>query len=201
MKPIMLARRAATGVLVGFALLLSGCATHYVDNSVKEVPVASFRAPASPQPTQFFFEFQTRGVANAHATQHLKARVKTQVEQSGLFRPLTDTPAPGGQMVSVTVNNVPLSDDAFSKGFATGLTFGLIGSEVSDGYVCTIRYSSRAGDPIVKNARHAIYTTLGAASAPKNAIAAKDVDEAVTLMLRQVISTALHELSQDPNFR
>ena len=82
-----------------------------------------------------------------------------------------------------------------------GLTFGLAGSKVTDGYVCQVSYSRGAGTaPIVKQARHAIHTTLGASAAPGNAVKADSPDAAVTLMTRQVISQALRDLALDAAF-
>jgi hypothetical protein len=150
---------------------------------------------------QLLFEFQTKGVANARATTLLKPKIQAQVESSGLFAGVSDTPAADGALLSVTLNNVPLSDDAFSKGFVTGLTFGLAGSQVSDGYVCTARYTTTNGAaPVAHQARHAIHTTMGATSSPGNAAKAENIDSAVTTMTRQILSNVLNDLSQDPAF-
>lgn len=189
---------AAAVVLLG---LFGGCASHYVDGNTPEVPVASYKKPASVQPVQFLFEFQTKGVANARATQIVAPRVRSQVESSGLFASVSDAPTPGGALLSITLNNVPLSDDAFSKGFMTGLTFGLAGSQVSDGYICTARYTpASGGNAVTAQARHAIHTTMGATSSPGNAVKADNIDAAVTLMTRQVMSQVLDQLSKDPAF-
>jgi len=68
--------------------------------------------------------------------------------------------------------------------------------------VCTVRYLNGTNDPaLVKQARHAIHTTLGASSAPENATKAENAEEAVTLMTRQVISNLLNDLSHDPSFK
>lgn len=195
--PLYAARWLAIGLLVA----LGGCASFYVDGTTKEVATADFKKPDQPRPVQMLFEFQTKGAANDRATQMLKARVVEQIKASGLFTSVDDAPAPGGALLSITLNNVPLTDDAFSKGFVTGLTFGLAGSKVSDGYVCTARYSPSTGEPIVKQARHAIHATLGAAAAPGNAAKADNVEAAVTLMTRQVVSNVLNDLSRDPAFK
>jgi hypothetical protein len=191
--------------LMGFALLaslLSGCAAMYVDGNTKEIPVAQYKAPEPKRPVQVLFEFQTKGVANARATELLKSKVVAQIKQSGLFSELTDAPAAGGGFLSLTLNNVPLTDDAFTKGFVTGLTFGLAGSQVTDGYVCTVKYTGASGgDAVVKQARHAIHTTLGSGSAPANAVKAENGEQAVFMMTRQVISNVLHDLSQDAAFQ
>ncbi|MDM0025797.1 hypothetical protein [Variovorax saccharolyticus] len=180
---------------------LTGCATHYVDGSTKEVSAEQFRKPDAPQEVQVVFEFQTKGVPNAAATQQLKTQVLQKVKDSGLFTAVSEQPVPQGAMLSLKLNNVVLTDDAFSKGFATGLTFGLAGSQVSDGYICTVSYLGNGqAAPITKSARHAIHTTLGAAKVPGNAEKAATIQEAVTKMTSQVVSTALNDLSQDPAF-
>lgn len=184
------------------AAVLAGCASFYVDSGTKEVPASQYRRVEPLHPVQLLFEFQTKGVSNARATTYVKTRVLDQVKASGLFSEVSEQPVAGNALLSVTLNNVPLTDDAFSKGFVTGLTFGLAGSKVSDGYVCTVNYTPAAGAaPIVKLARHAIHTSLGATSAPENAVKATSIEEALTLMVRQVVSTALNDLTQDPAFK
>lgn len=186
---------------LSLAAVLGGCASVYVDGSVKEVPAAQMSKPAKAVPVQVFFEFQTKGVANAQATSLLKAKVLEQITQSGLFASLVEQPVAGSGQLSITLNNVPLSDDAFSKGFVTGLTFGLAGSQVSDGYVCTARYMPGNGAPAVtKSARHAIHTTVGNAAAPGNATKAASMEEAAYTMTRQVLSQVLNDLSKDASF-
>jgi hypothetical protein len=184
------------------AAALTGCASFYVDGNTREVPVAQYKKPAETRPVQLLFEFQTKGVVNARATELLKKQVTEQVTASGLFASVDDKPVAGGALLSVTLNNVPLTDDAFSKGFVTGLTFGLAGSKVSDGYVCTLTYTgANQALPITKQARHAIHTTLGATDTPPNATKADTMEAAARAMTRQVVSTGLNELSQDPSFK
>lgn len=181
--------------------LLTGCASFYVDTSTPDVPPSEFKKPGTPRPVQLLFQFQTKGTVNEIATKQLKDRVADHVRASGLFASVSDQPAEGGALLSVTLNNVPLTDNAFTKGFVTGLTFGLAGSTVSDGYVCTVSYSAKPGQAaLVKQARHAIHTGMGAGSAPSQAIKANSAEEAVNTMTRQVVSRALKELSDDNAF-
>lgn len=183
-------------------LSLTGCASFYVDTATKEVAAADYKKPTSPRPVQVVFEFQTKGVANARATQFLAPQVLEQIKGSGLFSELKDTPVEGGAMLSVVINNVPLTDDAFGKGFVTGLTFGLAGSQVSDGYVCTLKYLSQPqAAAINKTTRHAIHTVLGAKGAPTNGTKMDSLELAVKTMTRQIVSAALDELSHDPEFK
>lgn len=191
-------RRAALSLIVTTTTLLGGCASAYLDGATREVPVAHFKKPATPAPVQLLFDFQTKGVANAQVTALLRERVLAQVKSSGLFSDVGSAAVPNGAVLSITINNVPLTDDAFSKGFVTGLTFGLAGSQVSDGYVCTASYRASAdAPPLVKHARHAIHTTMGAAATPGNAIKMANHTEAAHQMTTQVVSNLLNDVSQD----
>jgi len=183
-------------------VLLVGCANMYVDGSTKEITSAQYKKPDQPRPVQALFEFQTKGVSNVRATDYLKTRVIEQVKSSGLFSEISEGPADGGALLSITLNNIPITDDAFSKGFVTGFTFGLAGSQVTDGYVCTARYTNGDSAPAIeKKARHAIHTTIGNTAEPTNAIKAANGDEAVTTMTRQIVSNVLSDLSLDENFQ
>ncbi|AMO22831.1 hypothetical protein GCM10027034_33120 [Ramlibacter solisilvae] len=195
-------RRFLGAALLSCLALLTGCATHYVDGSVKDTPSAQFVKPAQPKPAQLLFEFQTKGTANARATDHIKPMVSEAVRSTGLFSELQDTPAAGGGVLSVTLNNVPLSDDAFSKGFVAGLTFGAAGQQVTDGYICTVSYLPPGqSKPVVKTARHAIHTTVGAKDGPVNAYKASNIEDAVRTMVRQVMGVTLADLSRDGALR
>ena len=176
----------------------TGCASLYVDTATKEVPVSEMKKPAQLKPTQVVFEFQTKGAPNAAATKLLKDDVNAQVAGSGLFAPAAAT---GSAMLTISINNIPLTEDAASKGFVTGLTFGLAGSAVTDGYVCTVSYLPPGQSaPIVKTARHAIHATIGNASPPPGAGKPVDGVTAAKTMARDVISNALRDLSIDPAF-
>lgn len=196
------ARRCVLGMLLATTAFLGGCASAYLDGATKEIPVAQFKKPATPAPVQLLFDFQTKGVANAQATAMLRDRVIAQVKSSGLFSDVSPTAVPSGAMLAITLNNVPMSDDAFSKGFVTGLTFGLAGSQVSDGYVCTASYrAAKDSAPIVKQVRHAIHTTMGAAATPGNATKMPSLQEAAFQMTTQAVSNLLNDVSQDASFK
>lgn len=180
--------------------LLSGCASVYVDTATKAIPVSEMKKVAQPKPVRLVFEFQSKGAPNARATEFLKETVTEQVKTSGLFSAL-DSSSPNDGILNVTLNNVPLTEDAASKGFVTGLTFGLAGTAVTDGYICTVTYLAPGKtQPVTKTARHAIHTVLGNASAPVNAVKSESVDVAVRTMTKDVLSNALRDLSHDAAF-
>ncbi|WP_377159057.1 hypothetical protein [Roseateles sp. UC29_93] len=184
------------------AIGLTGCMSVYVDNRPAEVPASQFARPAEPKPVQLFFEFQTKGVQNQQATALLKGRITDQVRTSGVFSSVSETPVDGGASLSIVLDNVPTSDDAFSKGFVTGLTFGLVGSQVGDGYLCTATYRAPgAAEPVVKKARGILWATVGAKSSPEGATKADSIDAAMTRISRQVVSNVLNDVTRDPAFR
>ncbi|RYY93580.1 MAG: hypothetical protein EOO24_26490 [Comamonadaceae bacterium] len=194
-------RHVLTAVLLAGAALLTGCATHYVDGAHKGAAVGVVK-PAQAAPVQLVVEFQTKGVANARATQIVQPMVAEDVRASGLFSEVKDTPGAGSGLISVTLNNVSLTDDAAAKGFMAGLTFGAAGQQVTDGYICTVSYLAPGQSaPVVATARHAIHTTVGNHGGPSNAYKASSMEDALRVMLREVVGSALGTLSRDSGFR
>ncbi len=189
-------------LLLGAVLALNGCASFYVDGNSPEVASAEFKKPASPGPVQIIWEFQTKGVANARATEFLKPKVREQIAASGLFTSVTETPAPDGALLVFRMNNIPLSDDAFSKGFVAGLTFGLAGQTVGDGYDCSLRFTrgGQGAQPVSKEAKHVLYTSIGSGGPPPGAQKMANAEEAITTVLKQVLSRLLNEVSKDAGF-
>jgi len=202
MKLKQLVRLALVAGASVVALGLAGCASMYVDGNLPETQKSEFRKPAQPPAVQLAFEFQTKGASNARATEFLKAKVKSQVQDSGLFSSVSDTAVPGSGLLAITVNNIPLTNDAAAKGFVTGLTFGLAGTTVADGYDATLSYSppsSTAAATRVQG-KHIIHTSIGTGSPPAGAIKTSGGEEAVTLMMKQLVSRLLADLSKDPAF-
>ena len=193
-------KRFSVAFTLAGAALLSGCASSYVDTATKEVPVAQYKKPAQLKPVKLSFEFQSKGAPNSRATDLLKDQVAEQVNNSGVFTDAVGVPDAG--ILQVVLNNVPVEgQNPAAAGFVTGLTFGAVGSSVTDGYVCTISYLAPGqSQPVQVSARHAIHTTLGAASAPVNAEKSPSMEAAVRKMTRDVVSTALRDLSHSANF-
>jgi hypothetical protein len=192
------AKRAIS--LTGAAIItvsLSACMTphSYVDGSLGETHYADLKKPATPQPIQLMVEFQTKGVANARATEYARSHVYEQVSQSGLFSQVSYDPVPSGRKLFVSINNVPLTDGAAAKAFGTGLTMGLVGTMVTDGYVCTTSYVEPGHDAVTEVVKHSIYTTIGNASGPEG-LKPMPIQQASDTALRQMIGKSLEELDQ-----
>ena len=181
---------------------LSACGSFYVDDSIHDLTAAERAPVAAPKPVQLIFDFQTKGVSNTRARDLVSAQATTAVKDSGLFSTVGPDAQPDGAVVQVTINNVPLDDNAFAKGFMVGFTFGLVGTTVGDGYICTVDYLGGPNEArITKMERDAIYTSLGAtASTPVHATKMKGLDEALHLMVHKCVGNALNDLARDPGF-
>lgn len=179
------------------ALSLSACISphSYVDGSLGEPHYADFKKPAAPQPIQLIVEFKTKGVTNARVTDYAKPRVYEQVSQSGLFSNVSYDPVPSGRKLLVSINNISLTDNAEAKGFGVGLTLGLVGTMVEDGYECTASYVEPGHEPVTRVVKHAIYTTIGNASGPQG-LQPMPVQQAGATVIRQMVGRSLEELDQ-----
>jgi hypothetical protein len=195
--------RAWLCLLLVASVFLGGCASFYVDGNSPEVAASEFKKPATPGPVQLIWEFQTKGVANARATEYLKPKVREQIAASGLFTSVLETPAPDGALLVLRINNIPLTEDAVSKGFITGLTFGLAGQTVADGYECSLRFTpgGQGAQPVEKQAKHVLYTGLGTGGPPPGALKMASGEEAISTVLRQVLSRLLNQVSRDASFQ
>jgi len=178
-------------------LSLSACMTphSYIDAKLGDTDYATLKKSIAPQPVQLLVEFQTKGVPNARVTDNVRSQVYEQVAQSGLFSQVSYSPVPSGRKLSITINNVPLTDNAAAKGFGVGLTFGLVGTMVTDGYECTASYVEPGHDVVTKVVKHAIYTTIGNASGP-DGLKAMSIQQASITALRQLVGKSLEELDQ-----
>lgn len=192
------------GLLVTMSLVGCGVVPKpFVDPHLRDVDASQFKKPDPIHPVQLLFDFKTKGVENPKATDVLKARVADQVAKSGLFGAISEAPVQGGALLTITVDHVAVDgSDGMGKAFASGLTFGLVGTAVTDGYIADGNYvAPGASTPIVKEVRHAIHTMIGNHEPPPGAVASPSLEEAATTMLHQVVSHLLNDISHDPAFR
>lgn len=196
--PLKSASKFALGLTV--VLTLSGCLStrSYVDTALPRVGKAEVGTVATPGPVQVLAEFRTQGNANARATGFMKPRVVAVVNESGLFASATEAAAANGATLSVVIDNVPLTDNAAAKGFGTGLTFGAVGTMVTDGYTATLTY--RRGDENKSvEVKHAIHTTVGNHKGPDD-LTPVTPDEAAGQVIDQITWNGLKQLREQGAF-
>lgn len=193
--------RAAASLLVLLCLAfgLTGCLSmkSYVDPALPVVVKADLPTVSTPAPVQVLFEFRTKGNVNAAATAEIKPRVVAAVAESGLFRTINDATQSGG-ILKVVIDNVPQTDNAAAKGFGTGLTLGLAGSIVTDGYVCTATYS-RDGKTTEVTVRHALHSTIGNHAGPTG-LQPMEPQAAIHQIMDQLVWNSLKQLADQHAF-
>jgi len=180
------------------SLMLSGCLSPkmYIDPTLPRVAKEDLRASAAPQPIQLLYEFQTKGSPNARATERTRDKVQQTASDSGLFSAVAVEPQANQRRLTIVINNVPLTQDAAAKGFGTGLTFGLIGSSVSDGYECSAVLLVPGAEPLKLEYKHAIHSTIGNAPAPMGLTAEPTVRDAVNKLVEQLTLSVLRDVSK-----
>jgi hypothetical protein len=187
------------GVVACAALLLSGCITpmSFVDPAMPKAGKADVSAVSNPKPVQALYEFRTKGAVNAAATQHTAETVIAALKESGAFSEVSASPVAGARRLVITIDNVPITSqgDAMAKGFGTGLTFGLIGTMVTDGYNCEAIFTGADGVATTLSYKHAIHTTIGNASGPPGIAGQKPI-EAAREMVRQLVWSVLRDLGK-----
>lgn len=187
--------------MLACCILLSGCLStkSYVDPALPIVAKSDLRAPEHPRPVHVLFEFKTKGNANARGTDQLRGRVVAAAAESGLFQTVAGTPGDDSTgLLKISINNVADTDNAVAKGVGTGLTFGLAGSLVTDGYICEATYSY-AGKSTQATVRHSLHTTVGNHSGPEGLVAVQMAD-GVNTVIDQLVLNALKSLNDQKAF-
>jgi hypothetical protein len=197
----MLSKLAAFRTLLlpgALAASLSGCLSmnSYIDPALPTVRAEELRPTRAAQPVHLLFEFRTKGAPNARGTELAKPVAFDTVRSTSLFSNVAEAPVASGRTLTIVIDNVPITEDAASKGFATGLTLGLAGSTVTDGYVCTATYSAPGVAPKKTEVKHALHTTIGNTDGPKGLTPMKP-DEAFPVIVRQLTLNALKVVRRD----
>lgn len=175
-------------------------ASVYVDNRLGALAAEKRIVVAAPQPVQLVFLFQTKGAPDNEATRFLQAAVDADVRASGMFSAVSGAPVANGGILKVTVNNIP-QKGAVARGAVVGMTFGLVGTVVTDQYRTIVEYLPvSSSSPITRSVEHAIYTRLGAKAAPQHADKVKSDVIAIKTIVEQSLAHALNDMAGDPGF-
>lgn len=185
-------------VLCLFGLTLAACTSSYVDPKYKNVSMSEIQSPAGKHRVRLSVAFQTNGKPNEYASKKIKERIKEVLEKTGVVEVVTDEDKAPAEELNIVMNNFGDMGDAMAKGFGTGLTFGLVGSMVTDGYSFEASYQPSAGGeaPVTKRYEHAIYTTVGNKQGPEG-LTPLSVGEAFNTVLNDLIIVFLRDLQKD----
>lgn len=176
-------------------LLLTACISpkSYLDPSQPKIAYTDLKRPSKPIPLKLTTEFQRNGEAYPKANATLLDNTSRILRASGVIEP-------DGQnslgTIHVTVNNLADIASAASKGFGTGLTFGLVGSTVADNYELTMSIALR-DKTITKNGiRNGIATAIGNTSIPPG-VETFTPSLAFQKVLEQMLLEALKQIQTD----
>jgi hypothetical protein len=171
---------------------LSACIApkSYVDPSFAKAGYQDIQRNAVPPHWNVTTEFQRQGSHYEAADAALHQQVEEVVRGSGIALP--DASATGATL-HVVVNNFGDGGDAAAKGFGTGLTFGLVGSTVTDYYAMTVTFTAN-GQTITKSGyRGALHTTIGNTSGPPG-LKAVDGRTGFNQIVEQMLLNALSDI-------
>jgi hypothetical protein len=123
--------RAHFLILILVLMSLAGCISpkSYVDPSYSNTTYDDIKRRAEPLKWITTVEFRRQGNPYPRVDADLHQEVDQILRASGMAVPVTDST---GTTLNVVVNNFGDIGEAVAKGFGTGLTFGLVGSTVTD---------------------------------------------------------------------
>lgn len=134
----------------------------YIDPAFRLATYRDVNAEAVPTHAKIETRFSMNGKDVARATDVLTKKINRVLQSTKVFEP----DAHASSVLSIHVDNFGDKGEAFTKGFATGFTFGLVGSHVVDHYKMTISYHYGENQVFENSYEHALHSTIGLKSAP-----------------------------------
>ncbi len=174
---------------------LTGCLglpRSYVDPGVPRVTYADVAPLAEGRAVHLTVEFQRFGKPHAQLSGQVLGKTVRVFLESGAFTRFSTADDDAGRL-SIVVNNVGNVGSAVAQGIGTGLTFGLIGANVTDEYILTATYTPAGGEPFRKEGRHALHTVMGNRKIPAGQPVLSP-EEAFDRVLEQLLLSLLRDL-------
>lgn len=177
------------------SVLQAGCISprSFVDPTIPKVSYEAVRPRPSPLALKLETEFQRNGQGMPRVTPTLRLDVERVLLKSGLVAP-QDHDVPGGT-IRVVVNNIADQGAAAAKGFGTGLTFGLVGTTVTDRYEMTVTVTRAGRSTQSTLVRHALHTAIGNTTLPEG-IETMTTGEAFSRVVEQMLLRCLSDLQK-----
>jgi PEGA domain len=184
-----------TAIVLGLFLCGTACAStskSYVDTSYGKIQYSDIVKPAQPYKLKLKVEFQRNGQHLPAVDSQLMQQVDSVVRASGFAAPVGDSES-GSDSLTIVVNNIADLAEARKKGFATGSTFFLKGTVVTDNY--EMQATATIGGKTVSKSGYkgAILTAIGHASGPEG-VPPMNVTEAFNKVVEQLILQFLRDL-------
>lgn len=176
-------------------LLLSGCISprSYVDPTFSKTRYEDINRRSEPLKLKIAAEFQRNGTHFEKADMMLKDNSERILRGTGVIIPSVEST--DGE-INIVCNNIADLGAAGAKGFGTGLTFGAIGSTVTDAYELSVSIKTKDGKTISRNAiKHALHTAIGNTSLPEG-VEAVLPDAAFERVLEQMLLKAIKDMQE-----
>ena len=179
-------------------VVLSGCISpkSYVDPSYSTANYEDIVPSLKNYHAEIIVEFQRDGEPFERANKEVKEQVDRAFRATGIIIPDVEATT---VTLTVVINNVP-EDGAAGKGFATGLTFGAVGTLVTDFYEVSILYNEPSKLGITKHYKHALHTTIGNKAAPFEGVEATSAAGAFATIVEQVILNYVTDMQHEGYF-
>lgn len=179
-------------LLVAASFSIGGCMSpkSFVDPTYPKVSYDQIKKKQSPLRLNLVVEFQRNGEHIPKVDSTLRDNTERILRASGVIVPSSD----GGEgQVKVVVNNIADRGAAAAKGFGTGLTFGLVGTTVTDAYEMTISITVN-GKTVERTAvKHALHTAIGNTAIP-DGLETMPPNTAFVRVLEQMILRVLKDI-------
>ncbi|NWG87346.1 MAG: hypothetical protein HXY26_07555 [Hydrogenophilaceae bacterium] len=137
----------------------------------------------------------TSGTENNRATEFWQRQFSKSLTDTQVLVPASPKDQPKAKL-DIQIDNVADIGQAAGKGFITGLTFGLAGSTVTDGYVMKATYTNPEGKAINHEYRHAIHSMIGNTDPPPGVETMSPL-EAVARVTDDLVAKLLRDLRKD----
>ena len=201
MVPVRLRSSGRLLVMVFASVVLltqAACLTSksYVDPELKKVVLQDLEQRENPAPIYLIVEFQTNGKPNLRATNQVFDQVTATLRSTGMFTEVRSAASDDAATMQIVMNNVADMGSAVGKGIGTGLTLGLAGSMVTDGYVFTATFTAPGMEPVIKEYKHAIHTTIGNKRGPQG-LTPVPIGQAFDQVVRDLVLNLLEDLQTE----
>jgi hypothetical protein len=185
--------RSLVAVFVA-CLALTGCISSksFVDPSFPKVAYEDVKKRSEPLKLKLSVEFQRNGQPFPRADTTLRDNAERVLRGSGVITPVSAQE--DGEMTLV-VNNIADRGAAGAKGFGTGLTFGLVGTTVTDAYEMSVTITVK-GKTVTRTAiKHAIHTGIGNTTIP-DGLEIVPLNVAFGRVVEQMLLRSLQDIQQ-----
>ena len=192
------------GWVLFLLLIFSGCThlrAYYPVSDYPVISIADLKPNRNPVSVEVSFEFQSNGKFASNITEKYRPFVLHVFRESGLFSSVKSSGTPSQVQVEIVMNNaVDSLAGAYAAGMFSGLTFGAVGTKITDPYIFTAKFRNPAGETVTKEYKYGITSTSGLIHGGVKGVEPKNsTEDAFRAVLEQFIFSWLKDLQQQGN--